>query len=326
MITKEQKIRLGVFLVASFFLLVVIATLFVLPKLKSIGDTYYIDFKEMSVNGVNEGADVKYQGVKIGKVVRLVVNPDDLRSVLVYVRIKKGFRVKKNMRAALQYTGITGLRFVEISGGTTEAEDLEPGGKILTKKGLGEKAEDIVLNADSVVKALNDLLNPENREKISLVIKNLEKSTAVIANVLEKREKNLGNSLTNVDKITRQLSEVTANLNEFSLYLKDISEKVQAGKIEKMVTQTETVLQNLSHRLSDQEMGKLVADIDTFARTATTNLQKIERRFHDLEGNISDTLGSLRESLANIARFTRDLSEDPTIFIRKRPPKRQKKE
>ena len=63
-----------------------------------------------------------------------------------------------------------------------------------------------------------------------------------------------------------------------------------------------------------------------FARTATTNLQKIERRFHDLEGNISDTLGSLRESLANIARFTRDLSEDPTIFIRKRPPKRQKKE
>ena len=326
MITKEQKIRLGVFLLASFVLLVVITIIFILPKLKSIGDTYYIDFKEMSVNGVNEGADVKYQGVKIGNVVRLMVNPDDLRSVFIYVRIKKGFRVKKNMRAALQYAGITGLRFVEISGGTTEAEDLEPGGKILTKKGLGEKAEDIVLNVDSVVAAINDVLNPGNREKISLLIKNLEKSTAVIANVLEKREKNLGNSLANVDKITRQLSEVTANLNEFSMYLKDISEKVQAGKIEKMVTQTETILQNLSNRLSDREMGKLVADIDTFARTATTNLQKIERRFHDLEGNISDTLGSLRESLANIARFTRDLSEDPTIFIRKRPPKRQKKE
>jgi phospholipid/cholesterol/gamma-HCH transport system substrate-binding protein len=326
MITKEQKIRLGVFLVASFFLLVVIVTVFILPKLKNIGDIYYIDFKEMSVNGVNEGADVKYQGVKIGNVVRLVVNPDDLRSVLIYVRIKKGFRVKKNMRAALQYAGITGLRFVEISGGTTEAEDLEPGGKILTKRGLGEKAEDIVLNVDSVVEALNNILDTENREKISLLIKNLEKSTAVIANVLEKREKNLGNSLADMDKITRQLSQVTANLNEFTLYLKDISEKIQAGRIEKMVTQTETLLENLSNRLSDREMGKLVADIDTFARTATTSLQKIERRFHDLEGNIGNTLGSLRESLANIARFTRDLSEDPTIFIRKRPQKRQKKE
>lgn len=325
MITKEQKIRLGVFLVISFFLLAAIVGVFILPKLEDIGDIYHIDFKEMSVNGVNQGADVKYQGVKIGRVIRIEVNPDDLRSVFIYIKIKAGFPVKDDMRAALQYAGITGLRFVEISGGSTEAENLEPGGKILTKKGLGEKAEDIVLNVDSVVEALNNILNPENREKISLLIKNLEKSTAVIANVLEKKEKNLGNSIANVDKMTRQLSEVTANLNEFTLYLKDISEKIQAEKIEKMVTRMDTLLQNLSNRFSDREMGKMVADIDTFAKTAASSVRKIEQRFHELEGNMSDTLGSLRESLENIARFTRELSQDPTIFIRTRPQKIKKR-
>jgi phospholipid/cholesterol/gamma-HCH transport system substrate-binding protein len=325
MITKEQKLRLGVFLVASLLLLAVITGIFIIPKLKTQGDIYYVDFREMSVNGVNEGADVKYQGVKIGRVIRITVDPDDLRSVLIYIKIKKGFPVKKDMRAQLQYVGITGLRFVEISGGKTEAENLEPGGRILTKKGLGEKAEDIVLNVDSVVEAVNDMLNPENRQKISLLIKNLEKGTAVISNLLEKREENLGNSMENIDKITRELHQVSSNLNQFTLYLAEVSEKVRVEKLEKVVTHTDTLIQTLSRRFSEKEAGKLVADIDTFVKTATVTIRKIENRFHDLEGEIKMTLVSLRESMENISRFTRELAEDPTILIRSRAEKRRKK-
>jgi phospholipid/cholesterol/gamma-HCH transport system substrate-binding protein len=258
-------------------------------------------------------------------VIRITVDPDDLRSVLIYIKIKKGFPVKKDMRAQLQYVGITGLRFVEISGGKTEAENLEPGGRILTKKGLGEKAEDIVLNVDSVVEAVNDMLNPENRQKISLLIKNLEKGTAVISNLLEKREENLGNSMENIDKITRELHQVSSNLNQFTLYLAEVSEKVRVEKLEKVVTHTDTLIQTLSRRFSEKEAGKLVADIDTFVKTATVTIRKIENRFHDLEGEIKMTLVSLRESMENISRFTRELAEDPTILIRSRAEKRRKK-
>ena len=325
MITKEQKLRLGVFLVVSLFLLAVITGIFIIPKLKTEGDIYYVDFREMSVNGVSEGADVKYQGVKIGTVIRITVNPDDLRSVLLYIKIKKGFPVKKDMRARLQYVGITGLRFVEISGGKTETKNLEPGGKILTKKGLGEKAEDIVLNVDSVVEAINDLLNPENRQKVSLLIKNLEKGTAVISNLLEKKEKNLGNSMENIDKITRELHQVAMNLNQFTLYLTEVSEKVRVKKLEKVVTHTDDLIQTLSQRFSEKEAGKLLADIDTFVNTATLSIRKIETRFHDLEGEINLTLVSLRESMENISRFTRELADDPTILIRTRADKRRKK-
>lgn len=325
MITKEQKLRLGVFLAVSFLLLAVITGIFIIPKLKTEGDIYYVDFREMSVNGVSEGADVKYQGVRIGTVIRITVNPDDLRSVLLYIKIRKGFPVKKDMRARLQYLGITGLRFVEISGGKTEAENLEPGGRILTRKGLGEQAEDIVLNVDSVVEAINDMLNPKNREKVSLLIKNLEKGTAVISNLLEKKEENLGNSMENIDKITRELHQVAINLNQFTLYLTEVSEKVRVKKLEKVVTHTDDLIQTLSQRFSEKEAGKLLADIDTFVNTATLSIRKIETRFHDLEGEINLTLVSLRESMENISRFTRELAEDPTILIRTRADKRRKK-
>ncbi|MCP5102197.1 MAG: MCE family protein [bacterium] len=325
MITKEQKVRLAVFLVVSLVLLTAISAIFILPKLKDEGDVYYIDFKEMSVNGVNAGAGVKYMGVKIGKVARIEVNPEDLRSVLVYIKIKRGFPVKKDMRAALQYAGITGLRFVEISGGITGSENLEPGGKILTKKGLGEKAEDIVLNIDSVVEALNNLLDVENREKISLILKNLEKSTAVISDVLEKKKGTLGNSFDNIEKVSGQLSEVVDNLKQFTLYLDDIVKKVQPEKIEKLVANTDGLIQNISQRMSKNEMGKVLDDFQTFVETATVSIRKVENRFNDIEGELSQTLVGLRESIENISAFTRQLSEDPTILLRKRAEKRSKK-
>lgn len=325
MITKEQKIRLAIFLAVSLILLIAIFSIFILPKLKTVGDVYCIDFREMSVNGINEGADVKYQGVRIGKVISLQVNPDNLRSVLIYIRIKKGFMIKTDMRASLQYSGITGLRFVEISGGTTGAQDMEPGEKILPKKGLGERAEDIVLNVDSVVEAINDVLNPENREKISQTLTNIEKSTAVIADMLEKRKTSLENAVGNMETITRQLTEVTSNLNEFSTYLLGVSEKINPERIEKLVTITDTVLQDLSKRLSDQEMGKLVTNVDTLMKTANVSVRKVEEGFLSMEEEFNKTLVRLRQSIDNIARFTRDLREDPTMLIRKRAEKRSKK-
>lgn len=325
MITKEQKIRLAIFLAVSLILLIIIFGIFILPKLKTVGDVYCIDVKEMSVNGINEGADVKYQGVRIGKVISLQVNPDDFRSVLIYIRIKKGFTIKKDMRASLQYAGITGLRFIEISGGTTDAQDLEPGENILPKKGLGERAEDIVLNVDSVVEAINNVLNLENREKISQTLKNLEKSTSIIADVLEKRKTSLENAVENIETITRQLTEVTADLNKFSTYLLGVSEKLNPERIEKLVTTTDTILQNLSRRVSDQEMGKLITNVDTLMKTTNVSVRKVEEGFLSMSEEFNKTLVRLRQSIDNIARFTRDLREDPTVLIRKRAEKRSKK-
>jgi phospholipid/cholesterol/gamma-HCH transport system substrate-binding protein len=325
MITKEQKLRLAAFLILSFFLLAAIASVFILPRLKDEGDIYSIDFQKMSVNGVNEGADVKYQGVRIGKVVSLEVNPEDLRSILICVKIKKGFPVKKDMGAALQYAGITGLRFVEISGGTNEAENLEPGGRIMTKKGLGEKAEDIVLNIDSVVEAINDMLNKENRDKISQLLTNLEKSASVISETLAQKKENLGNSIENIDAITTQLKEVAAGMNAFVDYINTISERIPPEKVEEMVANADRLIKNISDRFSEKEVGKTLERLNTFIETATVSIKKIEGSFHDVENELTVTLADVRESLENISRFTRDLSEDPTILLRKRPEKRSKK-
>lgn len=322
MITKEQKVRLSIFLVVAAFLFIIILAAFIYPKLKEKGDVYYINFKGTSVNGLNNGSDVKYQGVKIGVVTDIDVNPDNLDSILVYVRIKSTFPAKEDMRAALVYAGITGLRFIEISGGHIHSKLVPPGGEILTQKGLGEKAEDIVLNVDNVVKAVNDMLDKKNREKFALLLSNLEKSTGVISNILEKRERSFVNSIEKFDATMTEIIELTGNLKSFSEYLNGLSERVP---IEKVVKESETLIKQLSKRFSQQELGKTIASLDTFLNTTTSSIRKIENRFIDLESELNRTLVSLRESMENIARFTRDLREDPTLLIWKKAQKRSKK-
>ena len=322
MITKEQKVRLSIFLVTAAILFIIILAAFIYPKLKEKGEVYYINFKGTSVNGLNNGSDVKYQGVKIGIVKDIEVNPTDLDSILVYVRIQPKFPVMDDMRAALVYAGITGLRFVEISGGHAHANLVPPGGEILTQRGLGEKAEDIVLNVDNVVQAINDMLDKKNREKFASLLSNLEKSTGVISGILEKREKNFVNSIEKFDATMTEIIQLTENLKSFSEYLNGLSER---APIESLVKESETLIKQLSQRFSQQELGKTMESLDTFLKTTTSGIRKIENRFIDLESELNKTLVSLRESLENIASFTRDLKEDPTLLIRKRAPKRSKK-
>jgi ABC-type transporter Mla subunit MlaD len=226
------------------------------------------------------------------------------------------------MRAALVYAGITGLRFIEISGGHIRAKLVPPGGEILTQKGLGEKAEDIVLNVDNVVKAVNDMLDKKNREKFALLLDNLEKSTGVISNILEKRERSFVNSIEKFDATMTEIIELTNNLKSFSEYLRDLSERVP---IENVVKESETLIKQISRRFSQQELGKTIESLDTFLNTTTSSIRKIENRVINLESELNRTLVSLRESLENIASFTRDLREDPTLLIRKRAQKRSKK-
>lgn len=322
MITKQQKFRLGVFLVVSIVLLTSIFAVFVIPKLKSRGDLYYINFKGMSVNGVNKGAAVKYQGVSIGKVMDLEVNAEDLDSIIITVKIRTGFPVKEDMGAALTYAGITGLKFIEISGGSLKSKTVEPGGWILASRGLGEKAEDIVLNVDSVVSALNDLLNPENRKRITNIIANLEKTTGVVSNILEKRENKIISSLDKLDKTLENVNKVTAKMDRFMDMLNGEMENLKLGKIS---DDTLAVLKALKKRLSKEEMGRVLGNIDKFIVTAEKSIRRIDSYLHDLEIEITRTLANLRDSMDNISRFTRELTEDPSLLLRGRPEKKRRR-
>jgi phospholipid/cholesterol/gamma-HCH transport system substrate-binding protein len=313
--TKEQNVRLGVFILVATAAILVVLAVFLVPKIREEGEAYFVNFKDMSVGGLFPGSPVKYQGVDIGKVTRIHVNPEDLNSILVDIRIRRDFSIKQDMQAALVYIGITGMRSVELSGGSAASPELKPRGEIEMARGLGEKAEDIVANIDSAVRSINALLNEDNQEKITLFLKNVELSSGVLSSVLTDRKDNLEASIADIAAASAEFTRVAANLGKITDDMGKVTGVLESG--------TEEVLANLTRRLSDEEMGRVLTNLETFVATGNSSLKKIESVLLYQQEELNRMFASLGESLENLSRFSRELTQDPTIFLRTRKEKKK---
>jgi phospholipid/cholesterol/gamma-HCH transport system substrate-binding protein len=129
MTTKAQRIRVGLFATATLALLGVVLIVFGGLRFWEQADHYRIVFAT-SVIGLEPGAQVYLNGVKVGTVDALDVDARDLRKVAVAISVKRGTPVHSDTHAVLQYAGITGLQVIDLRDGTSAAEALPPGGEI----------------------------------------------------------------------------------------------------------------------------------------------------------------------------------------------------
>jgi phospholipid/cholesterol/gamma-HCH transport system substrate-binding protein len=315
MMTHEQKTRLGVFLTVATVIFLGAMGFFLVPKLKEAGDVYYVNFRNTSVNGLYLGSAVRYQGVDVGKVIQIEVNRADLSSVLVSIKIQKGFPIKRDTTAVLALAGITGIRFIDLQGSTRDSIRLPPHGEIPMSRGLEEKAGDIVTNIDTAVNSFNSLLSRENLDRINRFLDKAEKSSAMISQVLEAKRGKLESSFDDVAKASKEFASVSENLNKISANVSDMSQKI--------VARSESAVDNIAKRFSDEEMGQLIKDLRRFLDTTSASFTKIEGSLLAQQDDLKQAIRNLGEAMDNLSRLTRELSEDPTALIRLRKEKKK---
>ncbi len=84
---------------------------------------YRIHFAE-SVGGLALGDPVKFHGVDVGTVKSLGLDPDNPQLVQVDVRLRRETPVRTDTRASLKLKGITGVVYIELTGGSPSARSL----------------------------------------------------------------------------------------------------------------------------------------------------------------------------------------------------------
>ncbi len=322
MVTHEQKRRLGIFLFLSLIATIITLALLLGPKLREKGDEYLVRFRGVSVNGLNVGGSVKYQGVEIGRVTEISVDPEDLNAILVRIKVRARFPMKENMEVKLQFLGITGIRYLEISGGTNNAQRLKKGSELSIGRGLSEQAEDVVSNIDEAVKNLTTLLRTDNLEKIDRFLSNLEKSSKILTDTLGENKADFAATLENLAVTSQQLHLVAQNLLAVS---GSVREGLQTVPLSELLGKTDTVMEKMEQRLSDQELGMTVNRINSVLETADLTIKKIGNLFVSQQKEISLALISLRKATDNISQLSRDLSEEPSNLIRPRKETRRRK-
>ena len=169
--TKSQKIRIGMFVAVSLGLLAVILITFGGMKFWRGKTHYRIEF-DGSVMGLEPGAPVHFNGIRVGTVEEIAISKTNLDRVSVSIEVDEGTPVRTDTKAMLQFAGITGMKVIDLRAGTLAAPRLADGGTIqqgetsLDKlerqaKDIADRSGQLMAKAQQMVDNLVEVTNPQ---------------------------------------------------------------------------------------------------------------------------------------------------------------------
>ena len=150
----------------------------------------YLAIEDESVAGLNLNAPVKYNGVDVGKVRRIQLDPDNPERVILLFAIEHGTPIKQNTVAVLKTQGLTGIAYVELNGGTRDAPLLRAtaGNEypvIRTKPSLSARLENVLTTVlaklDSTSSSISALLSDENRAAFTSALADISTVARTVA-------------------------------------------------------------------------------------------------------------------------------------------------
>ena len=113
--------RLNIEFVVGLFMLAGMAAFFYLAiKMGDVGlfrqDGYTVTARFTSSSGLKEGGVVELAGVRVGKVQRIVLDPERYESV-VTLSLEPGVRITEDTIASVRTAGIIGDKFIKLTPG-----------------------------------------------------------------------------------------------------------------------------------------------------------------------------------------------------------------
>ena len=284
--TKINFFKIGLFVIAlvtSLLILVFWLGKFGFEKKKF--DEYSIYFQE-SVSGLNIGSSIKYKGFEVGNVNEIKLNPNNSEEIQIDIVIKKGTPIKEDNYAVLGNLGITGLKYIELKGGSNNSKLLqedENGFRIISSKTsdlttLVDSTTDLTnqltlvlgqmkkLLADENIKTISEILGKtqnsmSNVEQFSSYLVNNEKKIDELLNNISILAKNGNKSFESIDKSAnsfKELSnEILLEIRKGSFDINDMSkesfDKLNSvlNNLDSTLLQTQTLIDNLNQSPSD---------------------------------------------------------------------------
>ncbi len=278
---------------------------------RPVYDRYDAYFRE-SVSGLNQNAPVKYRGVEVGRVREIVLNPANVEEVRLTLDIVRGTPVKTDTVATLRIQGLTGLSFVDLSGGSQRAPLLsaEPGQRypvirtgpsLLTR--LDADITGLIAGATGVTEDARAVMDRENRAKLKAILADLARLTDTMA----RRSEAVDQGVVDGARAMANLARVSAALDART---PAILENVNGGA----AALKDTALQV-------NEAGKLVAsagrEMEGMVRENRRNVERFTRQ--GLPG-IAALAGEMQRLTRQLERLALQLEREPDSLIRGRHP------
>jgi phospholipid/cholesterol/gamma-HCH transport system substrate-binding protein len=252
--TKHQKVRIGLFAVVTGALLAIVLVTFAGLHFWKSRTRYYVEF-DSTVYGLEKGADVFMNGIRVGKVAGIGHSKYDLRRVRVALDINEGTPVRINTKAVLQFAGITGLKVIDLRDGSYNSPAMPAGGRISVGETLLDKIEAkgtrMVEQSEQLLESANSLIAKTER-----IVDNLAAVTA---------PEQMGD-------IMSQTRAVAGNLAQASASLRGLIDENRAG-LRASVSAIEATARKAADLVDGNQVKAAVADL----RQASRNFKELTR-------------------------------------------------
>jgi phospholipid/cholesterol/gamma-HCH transport system substrate-binding protein len=324
MVSRQEKIRAGAFVVLTLTLLV--STLISLKYYSSLEESreYYFLF-DSSIFGLEKGSKVAFNGVPIGVVSGISFSPEDASKVKILLKItapEEELTLLDDTRVSIKYVSyITGTLYVELSGGKGKVVH-DPSKPIPIKDTILDNLEQRLIRLDTTVNEIlnqvKDLLNKENRAKVakllddvSMASSNLKEVTESARSALRSFDASMKTVEATVTENRAHVQKLTKETGEVAAHLKDVLAKVKEEKMIEEATATIKQFRQTASKVS-ASTDKLVASADSLGTAGKKTLAQLEQTLDDLEQEVKTTLVQFRSTAKTGEDKLTLLSEETT--------------
>ena len=263
-------------------------------------DVYDIVFAG-PVNGLSEGGEVHFNGIRVGEVTDLNLDPVKGDQVIARIRLDSTTPVRVSSRAQLEPQGITGLNFVQITAGTQ--------GSALLKDQYPENVVPVIQSRPSPIAEL------------------LSGSGTVLAQTVDA-----------LNRINRVLSD--DNIRSFSTSVRNVegltteleARKTMFAELEQAIASANRAIQEYeklgvsARQLVEGDGRAAVANINAAAADARTAIASINRTASTLEKPVGDfattglpqllqAIQGLEDATSSLEGLVDEVRSSPRDFI-----------
>lgn len=290
---RAHHVLIGIFTVVIVLLALLTALWFGKYDRRAETALYTVVFND-PVRGLATGSSVQFNGIRVGEITDLYLDPDNEAKVRATISIRADIPVRESTQAQLSIVGITGMAVIALTSGSGTGPMLAtpPGEPYPVIVARPSPFAQIFRNGDvalskitELIENANALLSAKNIQAFSNTLTHLEKTSARLA------EQDIGTLITQLTDAAQSAATTLKNVN--SLVSKD-------GR---------RVMQDISHVMA------------TFERTATrldnlieTNQQPLSTGMEGL-AQLGPALHELKNTLATLRLTLRRLDENPAAYL-----------
>jgi len=266
-------------------------------------DTYHAYMTE-SVSGLSRNAPVKYRGVDVGRVARIALAPGDVDRVMLVLEIERSAPIKQDTVAVLRSQGLTGIAYVELSGGSRDSPQLvasageeypviRTGPSLMVR--LDNAITTLVANLDSTSENLNALIDNDNRRAFRQTLADLQ----TVSRVLAARAGAIDTALAGAARTMENTARLTA----------DVPRLVE--RVERSIDAFDKM---------SGELARAGANANTAIGSTRAGVQQFsEQTLPEVHALVVE----LRELTASIKRASERLESNPSALLFGEPPRKK---